>query len=72
MNLFTFSFSPLHVVLAVLFFIWGLLCLIKPELTWKIKTMFSVNSGEPSEFFIKSARVSGVVWLIAGVIFLLL
>ncbi len=40
-------------------------CVFKPEWLWKADHLFSVKGGEPSEFYITTTRVGGVLgfWL---------
>jgi hypothetical protein len=46
-------------------FFMAILSLVAPETIWKMRHWFSVKNGEPSEGFLITTRISGVIILIA-------
>ena len=58
------------VMAAIVVLIMGIINLTKPELAWKLKHLLTVRDGEPTEYFLVSARISGVV-LVAFSVFVL-
>ncbi|MBQ9493358.1 MAG: hypothetical protein IJR54_06445 [Oscillibacter sp.] len=60
----------LGILLFALFLGNGLLCLRKPEIVWRIRHLWSVEGGKPTDFYIFSIRVSGAVSIIIGVVLL--
>ena len=50
-----------YLILAIVVLTLGIINLVKPELAWKLKHLLTVRDGEPTEFFIVNARISGVV-----------
>ena len=49
------------IIAAIIVLVMGILNIAKPELAWKLKHLLTVRDGEPTEFFIVNARISGVV-----------
>ena len=46
----------------------GILMFVKPELLWKIEHVFSVKGGEPTDFYLSTMRVCGVIMAVIAVI----
>ena len=59
-----------YVIAAIVVLIMGIINLAKPELAWKLKHMLTVRDGEPTEYFLVSTRISGVI-LVAFSVFAL-
>ncbi|NMN01144.1 nickel ABC transporter permease [Bifidobacterium sp. DSM 109958] len=55
-------------LIALLFVGAGALATFKTELLWKIDTFLTVKGGEPSDFYLAMARVTGVLMMVGGVI----
>ncbi|WP_052447373.1 DUF6199 family natural product biosynthesis protein [Clostridium polynesiense] len=49
----------------------GLAMLFKPELLWKIEHFLTTKDGEPSDFYVASMRIGGVLFALIGVIMLI-
>ena len=45
-------------------FFMAILSLVSPETIWKMRHWFSVKNGEPSEGFLITTRISGVIILV--------
>ena len=45
----------------------SLLMIFKPEMLWELQHMFSVKGGEPTDFYLASTRIGGVVFLLIAV-----
>ena len=45
----------------------GAFCLLKPEIVWQFQHLWTVKGGEPTDYYILSARIAGVICVIAGV-----
>ena len=56
-----------YVGLAALFVL-GVLMFWKPELLWKIEHLFSVKGGEPTDFYLSTMRIGGVIFAVIAVI----
>lgn len=56
-------------VILTLLFLWGLLMIWKPELMWKLEHAFSVLGGEPTDRYIATTRIGGVVCAVIAVLF---
>ncbi len=55
-------------LLGIILFLIGLLMLIKPKIVWQITEEWkSYDATEPSDFYIKSTRFGGVMFLLVGV-----
>lgn len=46
----------------------GLLMLIKPDFVWKIEHFFSVQEGEPTDWYLAIVRVFGLGFIFISVI----
>lgn len=42
--------------------------IFKPELLWKIEHFFSVKSGKPTDLYLVLLRITGVFFLVASII----
>ena len=49
------------IIAAIIVLAIGIMNIVKPEIAWKLKHLLTVRDGEPTEFFIVNARISGVV-----------
>lgn len=55
------------VVLAIiLLIVMGVALIFYPEEMWELEHMFDVQGGEPTEFYLIRARLSGVIFLVLG------
>ncbi|PNT90255.1 DUF6199 family natural product biosynthesis protein [Clostridium thermosuccinogenes] len=55
-------------LIGIILFIVGLLMLIKPKIVWQITEQWkSYSAEEPSNFYIKSIRFGGVMFILAGI-----
>lgn len=52
----------------VALFALGVLMFWKPELLWKIEHLFSVKGGEPTDFYLSTMRIGGVIFAVIAVI----
>lgn len=56
-------------LLSIILFIVGLLMLVRPEIVWQITEKWkSYSAEEPSNFYIKSIRFGGVMFVLVGII----
>jgi hypothetical protein len=64
------------ITLGIIFFIicigTGLLMLIKPEIMWEIRHFLSVKNGEPTDFYLFTTRIGGIILIIVGIVYLFL
>ena len=49
-------------------FVIGVMMFWKPELMWKIEHLLSVRGGEPTDFYLSTMRIGGVVFAVIAVI----
>lgn len=49
----------------------GILLLFKPKLLWKLENIFTVKGGEPTELYLAVMRISGTVFIIASIGFMI-
>jgi hypothetical protein len=49
------------IIAAIIVLAIGIMNIVKPEIAWKLKHLLTVRDGEPTEFFIVNARITGVV-----------
>ena len=52
-------FSATNIIISVFCFLFGLLCLVKPGLLWKLEHGLWTDSGEPSDLYLVLTRVGG-------------
>lgn len=53
---------------AIILLIVGLLMLMKPKIVWQISEKWkSYSAEEPSNFYIKSIRFGGIMFILAGI-----
>ena len=52
----------------IVLFLLGLLMLLKPELLWKIKHIFTVKQGEPSDLYIALLRIGGFFAVLSSIL----
>lgn len=45
----------------------GAVCVLKPEIVWQWRHLWSVRDGEPTDFYLVSTRIGGVICILAGV-----
>ena len=55
------------VMAAIVVLIMGIINLTKPELAWKLQHLLTVRDGEPTEYYLISTRISGVICIILSV-----
>ncbi|MBQ2865560.1 MAG: hypothetical protein IJE90_03460 [Clostridia bacterium] len=53
-----------YVIAAIFVLIVGVLSVVRPELVWKFKHMLTVRDGEPTQYFLVSMRISGVMMIL--------
>ena len=46
----------------------GLFMTLKPDIVWQIKHMFSVSGGEPTDFYLISTRIGGIVFMVCSAV----
>lgn len=54
-------------IFGLLYIILGISCLRYPEFFWKLQHYFSVEGGQPSEFYFILAKIVGIVLIGAGI-----
>lgn len=50
----------------------GAFMVIKPDLFWRLEHFMTVEDGEPTDFYIASRRIAGVIFFFLGVFLLLI
>ena len=65
---------PLYIVIfgVVLLVFMGLLCLFAPEEVWEFRHRHTVEGGAPTRYYLISARILGVLMLLAAVALIVL
>ena len=57
----------------ILFFALSMFIFLKPELVWKLTEEWkSYSASEPSDLYVKSAKVGGILFTLLGVFMLIL
>lgn len=46
----------------------GLFLFWKPETAWELQHLFSVQGGEPTDFYLFATRASGVIFILMGAV----
>lgn len=59
------------IIYAVVFIALGLFFFLKPELCWKISHLLDTKGGEPSDYYLKVCKVSGILVITVGIIVIL-
>ena len=48
----------------------GIFSVIDPEKVWEIQHILSTKGGEPTDFYIASTRLRGIIYIIAAAVFI--
>ena len=55
-------------ILALIFLLpWGFFMLLFPEQVWELQHIFTVQGGEPTDFYLITTRISGILCIIAAI-----
>ena len=46
----------------------GALCLLKPDIVWQVRHLWTVSGGEPTAYYMVTTRIIGVICIVAGVV----
>ena len=46
----------------------GALCLLKPDIVWQVRHLWTVSGGEPTNYYLVTTRVVGVICIAVGVV----
>lgn len=46
----------------------GLLMLISPDIVWKIEHYFSVQNGDPTDWYLAIVRIIGLVFMLIAIV----
>ena len=61
--------EPFKEIAACMFlFVLGLFMLIRPDIVWKLDHFLCVKSGEPADFYLAFARISGLIFVLIAII----
>ena len=55
-------------ILLALLFLWGLLMILKPEMLWELEHSDTIGKKEPSQRYIKTMRIGGIVCMVIVVV----
>jgi hypothetical protein len=67
---FIMTLSTLGIIFFIICIGTGLLMLIKPEIMWEIRHFLSVKNGEPTDFYLFTTRMGGIILIIVGIVYL--
>lgn len=57
------------IFLAVILILVGLFLAIKPDLWWQLTESWkSYSAGDPSDLYLKTTRIGGIIFIVLGVI----
>ena len=45
----------------------GAFCLLKPEIVWQFQHLWTVRGGEPTDYYLVTTRIAGIICIFAGV-----
>ena len=45
----------------------GAFCLLKPEIVWEFQHLWTVKGGEPTDCYLVTTRIAGIICIVAGV-----
>ena len=63
---------PLVIVACLIIVAVGLWFLRAPDMVWELQHLLSVKDGEPTDFYLLSTRISGVILIIVGIVLLII
>lgn len=46
----------------------GAFCLLKPDIVWQFQHLWTVSGGEPTNYYLVTTRVLGVICIVTGVV----
>lgn len=57
----------------IIIFALGMFIFLKPDLVWKLTEEWkSYRADEPSEFYLKTTKISGIIFALFGIIIIIL
>ena len=57
----------------IIIFALGMFIFLKPDLVWKLTEEWkSYRADEPSEFYLKTTKISGIIFALFGIIMIML
>ena len=59
----------MEVIIMMFLFLWGLLMLFFPGAVWTIQHFLDVRGGEPTDFYLITTRIGGVICMLGAVFF---
>ena len=63
---------PLAIVACLIIVAVGLWFIRAPDMVWELQHLLSVKDGEPTDFYLISTRISGVILIIVGIVILIM
>lgn len=61
------------IILGIVWAAIGVFIFLKPDLVWKLTERWkSYRADEPSDFYLKSTRFGGVLWILLGIVMAIL
>ena len=63
---------PLVIVACLIIVAVGLWFIRAPDMVWELQHLLSVKDGEPTDFYLISTRISGVILIIVGIVLLIM
>ena len=66
------NYIGFNLLLAVFVFGMGLFMAMKPDIVWKLHHLMSVRDGEPTNYYLISTRITGIMLAILAAVYVVL